>query len=174
SVVMAIAIACTGGRPAIITAATGAIALVIAPVARDYGMDYLIATVLLGGVLQIMLGALGVAKLQRFIPRSVMLGFVNALGIMIFTAQLEHLIDVPWLVYTLVGLGVAFMIFFPKLTSVIPAPLIAIIVLTGLVFATRINVRAVSAMGQIAESIPEMLLMLTPCSITNLNIYHPY
>jgi len=105
SVVMAIAIAFTGGRPAMITGATGAIALVIAPVARGYGMDYFIATVLLGGVLQIVLGALGVAKLQRFIPRSVMLGFVNALGIMIFTAQLEHLIDVPWIVYPLVGLG---------------------------------------------------------------------
>lgn len=122
SVVMAIAIAFTGGRPAMTTGATGAIALVIAPVARGYGMDYFIATVLLGGVLQIVLGALGVAKLQRFIPRSVMLGFVNALGIMIFTAQLEHLIDVPWMVYPLVGLGVVIMIFFPKLTSVIPAP----------------------------------------------------
>src|SRR5699024_2216764 len=148
SVVMAIAIAFTGGRPAMITAATGAIALVIAPVARDYGMDYLIATVLLGGVLQVLLGPLGVATLHPVIPRSVMLGFVNALGIMIFTAQLEHLIVVPWLVYPLVGLGVAIMIFFPKLTSVIPAPLIAIIVLTGLVFATRINVPAVSDMGQ--------------------------
>lgn len=174
SVVMAIAIAFTGGRPAMITAATGAIALVIAPVARDYGMDYLIATVLLGGVLQIMLGALGVAKLQRFIPRSVMLGFVNALGIMIFTAQLEHLIDVPWLVYPLVGLGVAIMIFFPKLTSVIPAPLIAIIVLTGLVFATRINVPAVSDMGQMPESLPELFIPNVPFTLETLQIITPY
>lgn len=95
SIVMAIAIAFTGGRPAMITAATGAIALVIAPVARNYGMDYFIATVLLAGILQILLGFMGIAKLQRFIPRSVMVGFVNALGIMIFTSQLEHLVDVP-------------------------------------------------------------------------------
>src|SRR5690625_4110731 len=87
SVVMAIAIAFTGGRPAMITAATGAIALVIAPVARDYGMDYLIATVLLGGVLQIVLAVFGVAKLMRFIPRSVMVGFVKALALLIFLAQ---------------------------------------------------------------------------------------
>ena len=95
SVIMAITIAFTGGRPAMISAATGAVALVIAPVAREYGVDYFIATVLLAGVLQIVLAALGAAKLQRFIPRSVMTGFVNALGILIFTAELEHLIDVP-------------------------------------------------------------------------------
>ena len=89
SVIMAITIAFTGGRPAMISAATGAVALVIAPVAREYGLDYFVATVILAGVLQIVLAALGVAKLQRFIPRSVMVGFVNALGILIFSAQLE-------------------------------------------------------------------------------------
>ena len=117
SVVMAITIAFTGGRPAMISAATGAVALVIAPVAREYGVDYFIATVLLAGMLQIVLAALGVAKLQRFIPRSVMTGFVNALGILIFTAQLEHLIDVPKVVYALVAAGIAIMIGWPKPVS---------------------------------------------------------
>lgn len=174
SVVMAIAIAFTGGRPAMTTGATGAIALVIAPVARGYGMDYFIATVLLGGVLQIVLGALGVAKLQRFIPRSVMLGFVNALGIMIFTAQLEHLIDVPWMVYPLVGLGVVIMIFFPKLTSVIPAPLVTIIVLTGLVIAAGLTVPTVSDMGKMPETLPSLFIPNVPWTLETLQIIAPY
>ncbi len=95
SAVMAIVIAFTGGRPAMITAATGAVALVIGPVSREYGLEYLLATVIVGGAIQIVLSLLGVAKLMRFIPRSVMTGFVNALGITIFMAQVPHLIDVP-------------------------------------------------------------------------------
>ncbi|GAB2515484.1 C4-dicarboxylic acid transporter DauA [Corynebacterium atrinae] len=174
SVVMAIVIAFTGGRPAMITGATGAIALVIAPVARDHGLDYFIATVLLGGVMQIVLAALGVAKLQRFIPRSVMLGFVNALGIMIFTAQLEHLIDVPWLVYPLVAAGIAIMIFWPKVTGVIPAPLITIIVLTGLVIATTLAVPTVSDMGQMPQSLPDLFIPDVPLNLETLQIIAPY
>src|SRR5699024_1102674 len=174
SVVMAIAIAFTGGRPAMITAATGAIALVIAPVARDYGMDYLIATVLLAGVLQIVLAALGVAKLQRFIPRSVMLGFVNALGILIFTAQLEHLIDVPWLVYPLFALGLVIMIFFPKITTAVPAPLVTIVVLTALVVAAGINVPNVSDMGQMPDSLPSLFIPDVPYTLETLQIIAPY
>ncbi|GAB2509025.1 SulP family inorganic anion transporter [Corynebacterium atrinae] len=174
SVVMAIVIAFTGGRPAMITGATGAIALVIAPVARDYGLDYFIATVLLGGILQVVLAAFGVAKLQRFIPRSVMLGFVNALGIMIFTSQLEHLIDVPWLVYPLVGLGVLIMVFWPKVTGVIPAPLITIIVLTGLVIAASLTIPNVSDMGQMPESLPSLFIPDVPWTLETLQIIAPY
>ena len=96
SFTMAVTIAFAGGRPAMISAATGAIALVVAPLAREHGIDYLIATVLLGGLLQIVLSLLGVAQLMRFIPRSVMVGFVNALAILIFTSQVPHLIGVPW------------------------------------------------------------------------------
>ena len=174
SVVMAIVIAFTGGRPAMITAATGAIALVIAPVARDYGMDYFIATVLLAGVFQIALAAFGVAKLMRFIPRSVMTGFVNALGILIFTAQLEHLIDVPWLVYPLVAVGVLIMIFFPRLTSVIPAPLITIIVITGLVLLAGWNVPDVADMGELPNSLPALFIPDVPLNLETLQIIAPY
>lgn len=102
SFTMAVTISIVGGRPAMISAATAAIALVIAPVAREHGLDYFIATVILAGLLQVLLSILGVAKLMRFIPRSVMIGFVNALAILIFTAQLPHLIDVPTLVYPLI------------------------------------------------------------------------
>lgn len=123
-----------------ITAATGAIALVIAPVAREYGMDYFIATVLLGGLIQIVLALLGVAKLMRFIPRSVMVGFVNALAILIFTSQFPQLIGVPWLVYPLVAVGLLVMYLMPRITKVIPAPLVAIVLLTAAVVVFAWNV----------------------------------
>ena len=130
SFTMAVTIAVVGGRPAMISAATGAVALVVAPLTREYGIDYLIATVLLAGLLQIVLSLLGVAKLMRFIPRSVMVGFVNALAILIFIAQLPHLIDVPWLVYPLLAVALLILVFLPKLTNAVPAPLVAIVLLT--------------------------------------------
>ncbi|QXB19210.1 sulfate permease, SulP family [Corynebacterium coyleae] len=174
SVIMAITIAFTGGRPAMISAATGAVALVIAPVAREYGLDYFVATVILAGVLQIVLAALGVAKLQRFIPRSVMVGFVNALGILIFSAQLEHLIDVPWPVYPLVAAGIAIMIFWPKVTGAIPGPLITIILLTGVVVAAGIRVPTVSDMGELPHSLPSLFIPDVPLTLETLRIIGPY
>ena len=107
SFTMAVSIAFLGGRPAMISAATGAVALVIAPVMRDHGYDYLVATVLLGGVLQVVLGLCGFGRLMRFIPRSVMVGFVNALGILIFVAQVPHVIGVPWVAYVLFAVTLA-------------------------------------------------------------------
>src|SRR5690606_36582142 len=124
---MAVSIAFLGGRPAMISAATGAIALVVAPVVREHGMDFLIATVLLGGLIQIVLGLLGVAKLMRFIPRSVMVGFVNSLAILIFLAQIPHLVDVPTMVYPMVAVGLAIIVLWPRLTTAVPAPLVAIV-----------------------------------------------
>ena len=95
SFIMAMVVAITGGRPAMITAATGAVALVIAPLVRDHGYEYMLAAIMLAGVFQIVLAVLGVAKLMRFIPRSVMVGFVNSLAILIFSAQIPELINVP-------------------------------------------------------------------------------
>src|SRR5699024_11026206 len=103
--IMAMSIAFLGGRPAMISAATAATALVVAPIVASHGVQYLFATVILAGVLQIVLGVIGVAKLMKFIPQSVMTGFVNALAILIFVAQLPDLIDVPWAVYPLFALG---------------------------------------------------------------------
>ena len=125
SFTMAVTIAFTGGRPAMISAATGTVALVVAPLAREHGLDHLVAAVILGGLIQVLLALLGVAKLMRFIPRSVMVGFVNALAILIFTAQLPHLLGVPWLVYPLVAVALVIMVGLPRLTTVVPAPLIA-------------------------------------------------
>ncbi|WP_407060166.1 SulP family inorganic anion transporter, partial [Actinopolyspora erythraea] len=110
SFTMAVTISLVGGRRAMISAATGAIALVVAPVAQQHGVEYLVATVILGGLFQATLGVLGVARLMRFLPRSVMVGFVNALAILIFTAQLPYLTDVPWSVYALVTVGLALMV----------------------------------------------------------------
>lgn len=102
AIVMAVTISFTGGRPAMISAATGAVALVIAPVTQLYGQDYVVATVLLAGIFQLLMALLGVAKLMRFIPRSVMVGFINSLAALILIAQFEHVVKVPWLVYPLV------------------------------------------------------------------------
>ncbi|WP_353813651.1 SulP family inorganic anion transporter [Agromyces sp. SYSU T00266] len=162
SFVMAVSIAFLGGRPAMISAATGAVALVIAPVARDYGMDYFIATVILAGVFQLVLGVLGVAKLMRFIPRSVMVGFVNSLAILIFAAQLPHLVGVPWLVYPLVAAGLVIMVGVPRLTKAVPAPLIAIVVLTVVVVAAGWQVPTVGDEGALPESLPELFIPDVP------------
>lgn len=174
SFIMAVAIAFLGGRPAMITAATGAIALVIAPVAREYGMEYFIATVLLGGGLQILLAVLGVAKLMRFIPRSVMVGFVNALAILIFVAQLEHLIDVPWIVYPIVAAGLVIMFLVPKLTKAVPAPLIAIVFLTGIAVLFAIQVPTVGDQGELPTSLPELFIPDVPLTWETLGIIAPY
>ena len=174
SFIMAVSIAFLGGRPAMITAATGAIALVIAPVAREYGFDYFIATVILGGVFQIVLALLGVAKLMRFIPRSVMVGFVNALAILIFTAQLPQLLGVPWLVYPLVAGGLLIMVLMPRITKAVPAPLIAILVLTTLVVVTAITVPTVGDEGDLPDSLPEFFLPNVPLTWETFVIIAPY
>jgi SulP family sulfate permease len=174
SFTMAVTIAFTGGRPAMISAATGAIALVIAPVAADHGLDYLIATVLLAGVVQVLLTLFGVAKLMRFIPRSVMVGFVNALAILIFMAQIPHLIGVPWLVYPLVAVGLIVMVFFPRLTGAIPAPLIAIVALTVVVVWVGWSVPNVRDKGELPGSLPSLLIPDVPWTLETLQIIAPY
>ena len=174
SFIMAVSIAFLGGRPAMITAATGAIALVIAPVAREYGMDYFLATVILGGLFQIILALLGVAKLMRFIPRSVMVGFVNALAILIFTAQLPHLVGVPWLVYPLVAAGLLIMIVMPRITKVIPAPLVSILLITAVVVTMALVVPTVGDEGELPQSLPELLIPSIPLTWETLTIIAPY
>jgi SulP family sulfate permease len=145
-----------------ITAATGAIALVVAPLARGHGLEYLLAAVVLCDVFQILLAAGGVARLMRFIPRSVMTGFVNALAILIFTAQLPHLIDVPGLVYPLVAAGLAIMFLLPRLTTVVPAPLVSIVVLTGLTVAAGFTIPNVGDQGELPDSLPFLGLPVIP------------
>ncbi|WP_200808256.1 SulP family inorganic anion transporter [Demequina sp. NBRC 110055] len=174
SFTMAVSIAFLGGRPAMISAATGAVALVIAPLVESHGLDYLVAAVILAGVIQVALGLLGVAKLMRFIPRSVMVGFVNALAILIFTAQLPHLIDVPWTVYPMVAIGIAIMVFLPRWTSVVPAPLVAIVLLTAAAVLGGISVPTVGDEGALPESLPSLLFPNVPLTLETLQIIAPY
>ncbi|MFE0593906.1 SulP family inorganic anion transporter [Micromonospora echinospora] len=174
SFTMAVVIAFTGGRPAMISAATGAIALVVAPLVREHGLDYLIAAVVLGGVLQVVLAALGVAKLMRFVPRSVMVGFVNALAILIFTAQVPHLIGVPWLVYPMVAVALAIMVFLPKVTTAVPAPLVAIVALTVFTVVAHVTVPNVGGEGALPDSLPTLGLPDVPYTLATLQIIAPY
>jgi len=174
SFIMAVSIAFLGGRPAMVTAATGAVALVIAPVAPTYGLDYLIATIILAGVFQILLGVLGVAKLMRFIPRSVMTGFVNALAIFVFSSQIPHLVGVPWLVYPLVVLGILVMIAVPRLTKVIPAPLISVVIVTAVVLVLAIQVPTVGDQGELPETLPSLFLPNVPLTWETFTIIAPF
>jgi SulP family sulfate permease len=174
SFTMAVTIAVVGGRRAMISAATGAVALVVAPVVREHGLDYLVATVLLAGLLQIVLSVIGVAKLMRFIPRSVMVGFVNALAILIFTAQLPHLFGVPWLVYPMVAAGLAVIVLLPKLTTAVPAPLVAIVALTAVTMAFALNVPDVGDEGELPSSLPSFFVPDVPFTLDTLGIIAPY
>lgn len=174
SFTMAVSIAFLGGRPAMISAATGAIALVIAPVMRDHGYDYLVATVLLGGVIQIALGLGGFGRLMRFIPRSVMVGFVNALAILIFLAQVPYLVDVPWLVYPMVAIGLAIMVALPRVTTVVPAPLVAIVALTGFTVLASLSVPDVGDEGELPDSLPELFFPDVPWTLETLQVIAPY
>ncbi|KXO91677.1 sulfate permease [Tsukamurella pulmonis] len=174
SFTMAVTIAIVGGRPAMISAATGAIALVVAPISREYGLDYLLATVILAGILQVVLSALGVAKLMRFIPRSVMVGFVNALAILIFLAQLPHMTDVPWLVYPMIAAGLVIMVGLPKLSNAVPAPLVAIVLLTAITMAFGLGVPNVGDEGELPSTLPQWLIPDVPYNLDTLKLIAPY
>lgn len=174
SFVMAITTSILGGRPAMISAATGAVALVIAPIARDHGLDYFLATVILAGIFQLVLAAIGAAKLMRFIPRSVMVGFVNSLAILIFMAQIPHLVDVPPVVYILVAVGLVIMVVMPRFTKVVPAPLVAIVAITTAVIITAISVPTVGDQGDLPESLPELLTPNVPLTMETFNIIAPF
>ena len=157
-----------------ISAATGAVALVVAPVARTYGVDYLLATVILAGIVQVLMGVLGIARLMRFIPRSVMVGFVNALAILVFTSQLPHLIDVPAMVYPIVAVGIAIIVGFPRLTRAVPAPLVAVVFLTAATVLAGIKVPTVGDEGELPQSLPQLLIPNVPFTIETLRIIAPF
>ncbi|MFC9986395.1 SulP family inorganic anion transporter [Streptomyces globisporus] len=174
SFTMAVVISIVGGRRAMISAATGAVALVIAPLNREHGFGHLVAAVVLAGVFQVVLGALGVAKLMRFIPRSVMVGFVNSLAVLIFMAQIPEMRDVPWAVYPLIAAGLALMVFFPKVTTVIPAPLVSIVILTVITVGAAIAVPTVGDKGELPSSLPVPGLPDVPFTLDTLTTIAPY
>ncbi|MGW6414517.1 SulP family inorganic anion transporter [Streptomyces sp. NPDC055055] len=174
SFTMAVTISIVGGRRAMISAATGAVALVIAPLNREHGLGHLIAAVILAGGFQVVLGALGVAKLMRFIPRSVMVGFVNALAVLIFMTQLHELTGVPWPVYPLFAGGLALLVFLPRITTVVPAPLVSIVALTALTVAAGIAVPTVGDKGALPTTLPVPGLPDVPFTLDTLTTIAPY
>ncbi|MES2412300.1 MAG: SulP family inorganic anion transporter [Pseudomonadota bacterium] len=171
---IAVVIAFTGGRPGMISAATGAMALVMVTLVKDHGLQYLLAASALTGVLQILAGLLKLGSLMRFVSRSVVTGFVNALAILIFMAQLPELTNVPWTVYVMVAAGLAIIYLFPLLTKAVPSPLVCIVVLTALSMAVGLNIRTVGDMGQLPDSLPLFLLPDIPLNLETLRIILPY
>ncbi|MCW2959694.1 MAG: sulfate transporter [Thermoleophilia bacterium] len=174
SFTMAVTIAFVGGRPAMISAATGAMALVVVSLVRDHGVEYLLAATLLAGAIQVLLGSLGIARLMRFVPRSVMTGFVNALAILIFLAQLPYLRDVPMSVYALVIVGLGIIWATPRVTRAIPAPLVAIVLLTVFTVATKLGVPTVGDQGELPDALPMLGIPKVPIELETLSIILPY
>jgi sulfate permease, SulP family len=173
SVVIACVIAFAGGRPGMISAATAATAVLMTGLVRDHGIQYLFAATILMGIVQILAGILQLGRLMRFVSQSVMTGFVNALAILIFMAQLPQLIDVPGTTYVLIGLGLAIIYLFPRLTGVIPSPLVAIVVLTIITVVLKLDVRSVASLGELPTALPSFGLPTVPLTWETLRILLP-
>jgi len=173
SIVLCLMMSVLGGRPAMVTAAAGSIALVIGPMVKLHGVAYILPTILLAGAVQIAFGFAGLARLMRFIPRSVMIGFVNALGILIFSAQVPQLLNVPWLVYPLFVLTVAIVLILPRFTRAVPAPLVAIVVVTAIVMLGNLSVPNVGGKGTMVPGLPGITPFLVPFDIATLQIIWP-
>lgn len=171
---IAIITAIAGGRPGMISAATGAMALLMTPLVKAHGLEYLLATTLLTGLLQILWGWLKLANQMRFVPQAVMIGFVNALAILIFDAQLPQLRGVPWTVYVMVAVGLGIIYGLPRLIKVVPSPLIAIVVLTAFSINQGLEVPTVGSMGTLPTTLPPFALPSVPLNLETLEIILPY
>ncbi len=166
-------IAFTGGRPGMISAATGAMALVMVMLVKEHGLQYLLAATVLTGLLQIIAGWLKLGTLMRFVSRSVITGFVNALAILIFMAQLPELTNVSWHVYAMTAAGLGIIYGFPYITKAVPSPLIAIVVLTAVALVLGLDIRTVGDMGRLPDSLPVFLLPDVPLTLETLKIIFP-
>jgi SulP family sulfate permease len=171
---IAVIIAFTGGRPGMISAATGAMALLMVSLVKEHGLQYLFATTIVTGVLQVIAGVLKLGRVMRFVSRSVMTGFVNALAILIFLAQLPELRDVSWQTYPMVAAGLAIIYLFPRVTKAIPSPLVCIVVLTIVSVALGLDLRTVKDMGELPSSLPMFLIPNIPFNLETLGIILPY
>jgi sulfate permease, SulP family len=171
---IAVVISFTGGRPGMISAATGAMALLMVTLVKDHGLQYLLAATILTGVLQIIAGYVRLGELMQFVSRSVVTGFVNALAILIFLAQLPELTNVTWHVYAMTAAGLAIIYGLPYLTKVVPSPLVTIVVLTGVAMALHLEIRTVGDMGALPDSLPMFLIPDLPLNWNTLAIVLPY
>ncbi|MGV8939330.1 MAG: SulP family inorganic anion transporter [Allorhizobium sp.] len=172
------AIACvsafTGGRPGMISAATAATAVLMVTLVKDHGLQYLFATTILMGLLQIGAGFAKLGRLMRFVSRSVITGFVNALAILIFMAQLPELINVPTATYIMIAGGLAIIYLFPYVTKAIPSPLVSIVVLTAIAYCTGMDIRTVGNLGELPSTLPVLAFPSVPFTLETLQIIFPY
>jgi SulP family sulfate permease len=174
SIAIAIVISFTGGRPAMISAATAAVAVLVIPLVREHGVEYLFAATILMGIIQIIAGLLRLDLVMQFVSRSVITGFVNALAILIFMAQLPQLINVTWEAYAMVAGGLAIIYLLPRLTKAVPSPLVAILVLSILSIWLGLPVNTVGDMGKLPEGLPSIFLPNVPLTLETLQIILPY
>jgi SulP family sulfate permease len=171
---IAVLIAFVGGRPGMISAATAATAVLMVTLVRDHGLQYLLAATVLAGLIQIVAGVLKLGYVMRFVSKSVMTGFVNALAILIFMAQLPELIDVPMLTYIMVAAGLGIIYLFPYVTKAVPSPLVCIVVLTALSLWFGFDIRTVGDMGELPSTVPIFLIPQIPFNLETLMIILPY
>ncbi|MCO4318529.1 SulP family inorganic anion transporter [Phyllobacterium sp. 21LDTY02-6] len=171
---IAVIISITGGRPGMISAATAATAVLMVSLVRDYGLQYLLAATILAGILQVLAGFARLGRVMRFVSRSVLTGFVNALAILIFMAQLPELVGVPVGTYGMIAAGLAIIYLFPRITTAVPSPLVCIIVLTLATLALGLDVRTVGDLGELPSSLPHFLIPDVPFNLETLWIILPY
>jgi len=174
SFVIGVVLAFAGGRPAMISGAAGSVALVAAALVAGHGLQYLLAATVLAGLMQIAFGLLRLDVLMRFVSKSVRTGFVNALAILIFAAQVPQMVGVSWHSYALIAAGLAIIYGLPRLTTAIPSPLICIVALTALTMLVPMPVRTVADLGRLPESLPHVFLPEVPFSLETLAIVAPY
>ncbi|MDX1342905.1 MAG: SulP family inorganic anion transporter [Reinekea sp.] len=171
---IAVIIAFVGGRPGMISAATGAMALLMVTLVKNHGLEYLMAATLLTGVLQIIAGYMRLGELMRFVSRSVVTGFVNALAILIFLAQLPELTHVSWVVYAMTAAGLGIIYLFPLINKTIPSPLVCILLLTAVSMTLGLDIRTVGDMGELPDTLPVFLWPDVPFTLETLKIILPY
>jgi SulP family sulfate permease len=174
SFVIGIVIAVFGGRPAMISGAAGSVALVAAALVHSHGLSYLLGATILAGVFQIVFGLLKLDVLMRFVSKSVRTGFVNALAILIFSAQVPQMLGVSWHTYAMIGLGLAIIYLLPRITTAIPSPLICIVVLTAISIAFPMPLHTVADLGRLPASLPHFALPALPVEWRTLGIIAPY
>ncbi|MDD3798633.1 MAG: SulP family inorganic anion transporter [Novosphingobium sp.] len=174
SVAIAIVVSFTGGRPGMISAATAAVAVLVTPLVRDHGVEYLFAATILIGIFQALAGLARLDLLMQFVSRSVITGFVNSLAILIFMAQLPQLTGMTWHTYAMVAGGLAIIYLMPRVTRAVPSPLIAILVLSAISIATHAPVNTVGDMGHLPDGLPSFALPQVPLTWETLHIIAPY
>jgi SulP family sulfate permease len=171
---IAVIAAFVGGRPGMISAATAAVAVLVAPLIQNHGVEYLFAATILMGILQVIAGFLRLDLLMQYVSRSVVTGFVNALAILIFIAQVPQLTGVTWITYAMVAAGLAIIYLFPYLTKIVPSPLVAIVVLTVAAIYGGLDVNTVGEMGQLPSALPYFALPDVPLTFETLQIILPF